>query len=72
MTTSKLPSGKYRTRIYIDGKQVSFTAETKRESIRLANQAMNLYEKASKSPKTLDFAVFRVLFPALCVLPEKP
>lgn len=43
MTTSKLPSGKYRTRIYIDGKQVSFTAETKRESIRLANQAMNMH-----------------------------
>lgn len=42
MTTSKLPSGKYRTRIYIDGKQVSFTAETKRESMRLANQAMNM------------------------------
>lgn len=42
MTTSKLPSGKYRTRIYIDGKQLSFTAETKRESIRLANQAMNM------------------------------
>lgn len=43
MTTSKLPSGKYRTRIYIDGKQLSFTAETKRESIRLANQAMNMH-----------------------------
>jgi len=41
MTTSKLPSGKWRTRVYIDGKQISFTASTKAESIRLATQATN-------------------------------
>jgi len=41
MTTSKLPSGKWRTRVYIDGKQISFTASTKAESVRLATQATN-------------------------------
>ena len=39
MTTSKLPSGKWRTRVYIDGKQISFTASTRAESVRLATQA---------------------------------
>ena len=42
MTTSKLPSGKWRTRVYIDGKQISFTASTRAESVRLATQAANL------------------------------
>ena len=42
MTTSKLPSGKWRTRVYIDGKQISFTATTRAESVRLATQASNL------------------------------
>ena len=41
MTTNRLPSGKWRTRVYIDGKQISFTASTKAESIRLATQATN-------------------------------
>ena len=41
MTTSKLPSGKWRTRVYVNGKQISFTASTKAESVRLATQASN-------------------------------
>ena len=42
MTTDKLPSGKWRTRIFVNGKQISFTAYTKAESVRLATQAYNM------------------------------
>lgn len=54
MTTSKLPSGKWRTRVYINGKQISFTASTKAESIRLATQASN---RQSNARMTVNMAL---------------